>query len=70
MLGETGAGTYIAYGAIVLFLLLVIALFLRTAFMFSFLLLSPAATFLRRIGLGRLVARVETRVGENGPPLP
>lgn len=48
-MGEATVGTYIAYGVIVLFLLVVVAMFIRFAAMVSLLLLSPAAAVLRRL---------------------
>ena len=49
MLGETTWGTWIAYGVIALFLLLLMAIVLRQAVLMSLLFLSPAATVWRRI---------------------
>ena len=58
MPGGSGLGTYMAYAAIWLFLLLVAVLFLRTAFLLSLLFLDPAASVLRRVpGVRRLIPR-------------
>lgn len=48
--GGSGAGTLVAQGAIVVFLLLLLALFVRTAFMMSTLFWVPVA---RLFGKGR-----------------
>lgn len=53
MENATSWSTWLAYGAIVTFLLFVLALMLRTLFLFSLLWLSPAARVLRRMGLRR-----------------
>jgi hypothetical protein len=49
MLGESNFGIYVAYGAICLFLLIVIVMFVRLAIMLSLLFLSPAAEVARRL---------------------
>ena len=49
MLGESNFGIYVAYGAICLFLLIVIVMFVRLAIMLSLLFLSPAAEVGRRL---------------------
>ena len=47
MLGETGVGTWIAYVLIAGFLLLLVAVLLRTVLMLSLLLLSPSTRIAR-----------------------
>jgi hypothetical protein len=47
MLGETGVGTWIAYGVIVAFLVLITVVVLRTIVMLSLLLLSPSSRLAR-----------------------
>jgi len=47
MLGETGVGTWIAYGLIVAFLLLMVVVVLRTVVMLCLLLLSPSTRLAR-----------------------
>ena len=57
-------GTWIAYGVISLFLLALLLLFLRTAFLASTLLFMPAARALRAMLPGRLAA--SELLGEGG----
>lgn len=65
MPGETGLGTWVAYGVIVAFLLLVLLLFLRTAVMVSLLWLAPAAALARRVPVLRgLLPAAEGRPDE------
>lgn len=46
--GTGGIGGYVAQGAIVLFLVLLVVIFARTAFMFSMLLWEPIMRLVRR----------------------
>ncbi len=53
MLGETGVGTWVMYGGIVVLITGLVLIFLRTALMVSLLWLSPVASALARIGRRR-----------------
>jgi hypothetical protein len=60
MVGETSLGTYGAYSAICLLLLVFVVMFVRLAIMLSLLFLSPAAQVGRRLtGFGRRKTSVE-----------
>lgn len=65
MLGELTLGHYVAYGAISLFLLVLVVMFLRLVLMLSLLLIAPTTAILRRIpGLGRLGRAAEQPASE------
>ena len=54
-----GIGTYVAYGAIIAFLLLIVLVFLRTAFLVLLLWLAPFAELVRRLPLRRRGRRTD-----------
>jgi hypothetical protein len=61
MQGEPGVGTYVAYGLLCLFILLIVLVFLRTVVMFSLLWIQPLVTVLRRVpGVRLLLPRPES----------
>ena len=49
MLGETGIGLYVAYVFIGAFLVIVVAMIVRLAFIVSLLWIGPLAALLRRL---------------------
>lgn len=61
---QGGVGIWIAYGAIALFLILLLLVVLRTVVWYALLLVLPAARLLRTIpGMRALVDRLERRAG-------
>lgn len=57
-MGETGIGTYIAYGFIITFLVVLAVLMLRLMVLFSLLWIEPLLAMVRRMPLiGRLTKR-------------
>ena len=64
MLGESGAGIYVAYAVIVAFIVLVVVMFLRLAIIFSLLWLMPVAAVLRRVPGVRRFIPAEAGEGE------
>ena len=65
--GGNGAGTYLAYAAIVGFVALLGAVVLRTIFLYSVLLILPVGRVLRWIpGVPALLARLEARLAVGG----
>jgi len=72
MLGETTLGTWVAYGALILLLVVMVAMMVRVLSWFSLLWIEPLAEVLQRIpGLRRLAGmkRLEAEQAErNDPP--
>jgi hypothetical protein len=58
MLGETTLGTYVAYGALILLLVAMVAMMVRVLSWFSLLWIAPLAEILQRIpGLRRFAGK-------------
>ena len=71
MLGETTLGTYVAYGALILLLVVMVAMMVRVLSWFSLLWIEPLAEILGRIpGLSRLAGmqRPEAKSAEGNDP--
>ena len=63
MLGETTLGTYIAYGALILLLVVMVAMMVRVLSWFSLLWIEPLAEILQQIpGLRRLAGMKKPEV--------
>ena len=71
MLGETTLGTYVAYGALILLLAVMVVMMVRVLSWFSLLWIAPLAEIIQRIpGLRRLArSKTETQnVRGSDPP--
>ncbi|MDP1861403.1 MAG: hypothetical protein Q8K82_22220 [Gemmatimonadaceae bacterium] len=65
--GGNGAGTYLAYAVIAGFVVLLVAVVLRTILLYSVLLILPVGRVLRWMpGVPALLARFEARVAAGG----
>ena len=60
MLGETTLGTYVAYGALILLLVVMVAMMVRVLSWFSLLWIEPIVEIIQRIPGLRRLAGVKT----------